>query len=79
MYSVIRHHAYSDELSQKVYITGSVCEIPSIVWTSLIVHSKFGVSLLFDSGINVRIAPPPGKWLMLAYCLSFYVIVHSCT
>jgi len=79
MYSVIRHHVYSDELSQKVYITGSGCDIPLIVWTNLIVHSKFGVSLLFDSGINVRIAPPPGKWLMLAYCLSFYVIVHSCT
>ena len=78
MYSVIRHHVYLDELSQKVYITGSGCDNPLTVWTNLIVRSKFGVSRLFDSGINVRIAPLPGKWLMLAYCLSFYVIVHSC-
>ena len=50
MYSIIGHHVYSDELSQKMYITGSGCDIPLTMWTNLIVHSKFGVSPLFDSG-----------------------------
>ena len=38
---------------RKVYNSGSGCDLPSILWIHLTVHPKFGVSLMFRSGVIV--------------------------
>ena len=40
-------------LARKTYITGSGRDPPWIVWIHLTVGSKFGVDLLFGSGVIV--------------------------
>lgn len=50
----------TDMLAWKVYIHRSECDLPPMVWIHLNEHSKFGVTLLFASGvISLKLASEP--------------------
>ena len=49
----IVYHLYSDALARKLYNCGSGYDLPSMVCIHLTVHCKFGVALLFGSGVII--------------------------
>jgi len=50
----------TEMLAWKVYIHRSECDLPPMVWIHLNEHSKFGVALLFASGVtSFKLASQP--------------------
>ena len=52
--SIIGHHPYSDALARKLYNCGSGRDLLSLVHIHLTVRCKFGVALLFGSGVIIK-------------------------